>query len=261
MRQAITSIAVFLLTFLPIGVKESFAAEEINIRIFFRSFIKAQHPGKPDDTIRTEAGTHVIRAPNMIPLLVAYPSLTGTCFSTDDRDFDSNPDASARTAVEFNVRIAGRAVAVEPYAGREMMRTGITRNVDCKTGEDLQPPKQAPTSSFSIGSVRKDGFVSTFFVKAAAFDPFYDLPPPLRAPDVDFSFYVKYDAIKRLLTLVGSTDNFPAFEGYYSVDGGAWQVLLNRDPPNDATALSLIDASIGLNTTNFSVEVDISTLF
>ncbi|MEM7061115.1 MAG: DUF3238 domain-containing protein [Pseudomonadota bacterium] len=247
----------FIVFFASASISAPSNAFEKQVHIIFRSFIKPGASSNPNEMTKTSADTYVIRAPEIAPLLAAYPSLTGTCFSTDDRDFSKQPTASARTTVEFVIEISSRKINVAPPNGRAMMRTGVTRNVDCKTGQDKQPPRKASIDNFSIGDVRNDGFVSTFFVKAAAFDPFYDLPPPLRAPDVDFSFSVRYDALRRELEIKGSTDNFPAFEGYYSIDGSEWEPILKRDPPKGATALSLIDANLGINTTNFSKEISL----
>ena len=251
MKNVFATALLFALS----SIQSSAHAADLTIHLLFRAFIADDGTGSLPDTTRTQSGALVVQAPDMLPLMAAYPSLTGTCFSTDERGFSNDPTASARTTVELVLEVDGNQVEMRPASGRDMKRTGKTRNVDCVTGADVQAPRQATTDGFEIGDVGNNGSFSVVFVKAAAFDPFYDLPPPLRAPDVDFSFTMRIDHDAKQLSINGSTDNFPHFEGYVSLNGGSWTPILQRNPPPGATALSLIDASLGLNTTNFSFEL------
>lgn len=254
--KALTIFACAAVAFTSMSHSAISQGVNAEVHIFFRSFIKNIHPTKADDTIKTSSNTYVIKAPSFAPLPQLYPQLYGTCFSTDDRDFSINPTASARTTVEFIIKIKGLDMTVSKSQGRDMGRTGQTRNVDCKTGADLQPARRASSGKITVGDIKASGFFRTLFVKAAASDPFYD-NPIFPAPDVDFSFTIRYNILNRTLEIDGSTDNFPAFEGYYSINGGEWQTILKRDPAPGATALSLIDANLGINTTNFSKEISL----
>lgn len=243
---------IFVAWLLSVGIAN---AGQLNhdVHIWFKSFIPAQHPTLAELTRRTSKGTYVIPAPTTWPI---YPSLSGTCFSTDDRNFEALPTASSRTTVEFVIKIRGREISVEPPpGGRDMVRVGLTRNVDCATGEDKLTPKRASVSGISIGSVRKDGFSRVFFVQASASDPFYTAIP---APSVDFVFTVRYDFLGRSIDIRGTADNFPSFEGYYELDGRAPLPIARLDPADKAGALSLFDLYIGLNSRNFETKIDLN---
>ncbi|MGO7153220.1 DUF3238 domain-containing protein [Rhizobium leguminosarum] len=247
-----TNVAFLFAPVLFAVASQAAAADlDTDVHIWFRSFIPSTHPDLSLFITVTEKGTHVIKAPKTWPV---YPSLDGTCFSTDERGFDPSPTASARTTVEFSLKIRGREMTVESFDGRPMNRTGVTQNIDCKTGEAIAATRQAGTGAMSIGSVRNDGFDSVFFVKASASDPFYTLVP---APSVDFSFTVRYQFLARKVTITGSMDNFPAFEGYYQVSGGPTKVLLQAPPTHESTALSLFDLYLGVNSRNFSGEISL----
>ncbi len=226
------------------------AQTSADVHIWFRSFIPESHEELPDYFLLTEKGTRVVRAPEIWPL---YPSLAGTCFSTDDRGFEEPPTASSRTAAEFILEIRGREMTVRPPpGGRKMFRTGETRNVDCESGEDLQQPRKAATDSMSMGNVKKGGFFRTVFVEVAASDPFYTGIP---APSVDFNMSIRYEFLKKRIVINGVMDNFPAFEGYYRLDDGSIDKLVTIGPEFETTALSLFDLYLGINQRNYEAEI------
>ena len=227
------------------------AQVQADVTILFRSFISGSHPTAPGVILTTTAGMHVILAPDLGPI---YLSLRGTCFSTDDRDFDATPTASARTTVEFVLHIRGRELTVDKPPGRDVARTGVTKNVDCNTGAELQPPRQASASGITVGEVKKSDFMRVLFVKASASDPFYNLVP---APAVDFSFVLTYYILLQKIVMKGSMDEFPSFEGYSSVDGKAPTPIVQFKPAAGATAMSLLDLNLGLHTRNFEATISL----
>ena len=260
MRTALVAIALLLVA--------SAASAQTRVRIWFDAFIDPANSTIKDFSVATKAGTKVIRAPDLpVPPGLDISALKGTCFSTDDRTFDPSPLASARGRVDFVMKFEGRRrFQVMNAPGRNaMVFVGNTRNVDCVTGADLQPPKKAEieayirgvTSGITIGEVKENGFLKLFNVRASIGDPFYKILNFPIAPNLDFEFVVEYSVTGLSMKLYGSTGSFPSFEGYYQINDNAPVRFLRRDPVPGATPWSLLDAGLGFNTINFEERIDL----
>lgn len=271
-------IKYFLASLFPIACllpPAKAVAADHDIHFWVKAFIPKAHPSLPDYVTKTEAGTYVIPAPQIpvfsqgaggIPawspeVLQYYKSaLEKTCFETDNRGFDIDPTVSARITLEYVIQVRGRNISVVPFPGRSLARVGETKNVDCKTGKLLSASQTAPSSDITVGNVKTNGFFKVFFVDASASNPFFNfaslgLPSLALSPKIDFSFTTTFDPIKSKIEVKGSTGTFPSFEAYASIDNGPVQPLMQRDPAEGATVLSLIDFNTGVNTANFSLEI------
>lgn len=242
------------------------------VRIYIRSFIPIEQSGVKDFAHRTEAGTWVIKAPDIRAPAIGYleiGKLNGTCFSTDDRSFDPSPNKSARATIDFVMRFTStREFEIVPPPGKAAVKgIGITRNVDCKTGNDLQSPRQADVEGLIVGNVRKNGNLRIFNVRGAASDPFYKIAGVSVAPNLDFDIVFEFDQISKKLKIKGSTGVFPAFEAYAVVDGKT-HALWTIAPAQGSTAYSLFEFGtgigptanwpfVGVTTRNFDAELEL----
>lgn len=217
------------------------------VHLWFAAFIPKSHPGRPDYIIKTVKNTYVIRAPGFIG-----PAST-TCFSGDDRDFDSSPTASARIRVSIFIDIDDETMSLEPSY---ITNTGVSHNVDCTTGTELQPSKRAPLEPIIVYPVVENaGFDSSLKIDAVAANPFY---PNVKvpgtnmflglSPDIDMNVVITYNFLFRQLEISGKMGVFPAFEGYYSINGSSPVAIFQLLPYKDSTAWSLPDLGLGINT-------------
>ncbi|ELA6661700.1 DUF3238 domain-containing protein [Vibrio alginolyticus] len=215
-----------------------------------KAFIPNEHPLLPNYIKKTSSGVWVIPAPS-----TGFGELSGSCFTTDNRTFNKDPEASARVTTEFVIAISGRELMIEKYGGRDRVRLGETKNVDCKTGKQLRPTEVEDRDSVSIGEVKKKGFNRVFFVRASPSNPFYKILGLSYSPAIDYSFVVTFNSLHRMIDIKGSTGYFPSFEAYYSVNSGPVIKILNREPHDRSTALSLTDLNLGVNTMNFEYQI------
>ena len=230
-------------------------ASPIHVHIWIKAFIPSQHPVLKDYFLKTAKNTWVVEAPST-PLPGAnIGKLSGTCFVTDNRSFDQSPLASARVTTEFDLVIDQRNISVQKFNDREIVRIGQTENVDCKSGEALQPPMTASTNTVTIGDVKQLNFLKVFNVRAASANPFYKLLGIQVAPDINYELVFQYDILSRTLKINGVTGYFPSFESYYSIDNGPIKTIIQWTPFKDSTAMSLLDLGTGVNTRSFEMKI------
>jgi hypothetical protein len=228
------------------------------IHIWLRAFIPNSLQSPSDYIKKTTNGLAVISAPGVNIAGVNIGPLSGTCFTTDNRGFDSSPNASARVSVNFNLVIHGhREISVEKVGSQNIVAVGETHNVDCTTGRDLRPPQQEDATSVNISDVKQNGFLRIFNVKAMSGNPFYRVFGVGVAPKIDIEVVFEYDPLTLSLTLHGVIGNFPSFEAYYSVANGPTTMIENLPPTPGSTALSLIDLGTGLNMRNFEDRIQL----
>ncbi len=225
------------------------------VDLWFGAFIPSTDEGRADYIVPTSDGTHVVQAP---PFL----TLKGTCFSTDNRSFDSSTKASSRVFIKIRLIINGADMTTATAVER---RVGPTHNVDCKTGKDLQPPKTAISDTLVVHDVVKANFARTLYLEAASANPFF---PSVQvpgthmslgiSPDIDFKISIRYDFLARKMVLNGTVGYFPAFEAYYSLNDGPVKTIYQLGPYKDSTAWSLVDFSSGINTRNVGKTIDLN---
>ncbi|ASQ04092.1 DUF3238 domain-containing protein [Sinorhizobium meliloti] len=216
--------------------------EDKLVHVWMKAFIPSSHPTLSGYMKKTTKGTFVIEAPP-----IPGSSLKGTCFETDNREFSEDPSASARVSVDLLFKVSIKDMILQ----KSTVKIGESQNVDCKTGELLRPPKKASDDGVNVGSIKKNGFFRTIFVRAASANPFYG------APDIDYSFTLTFDATRQKLSIKGSTGIFPAYESYWQIDAGPVKPILKRPPQEKATAFDLVDAALGFNTINFDGSISL----
>jgi hypothetical protein len=138
--------------------------------------------------------------------------------------------ASARVTIDMDVVVEeGRIIRVQPKRGNDFAQAGVTRRVDCTsgaiTGEKTASPRGVVVS-FDSSSVAVHG---------GAANPFYG-----SHPKIVFDLRLRLDVSQARFSLAGSIAAFPAFEGYYSIDGGPPGTLFQLLPAPGSSAFDLI---------------------
>lgn len=223
------------------------------LKLWFRAFIPATHPQLPGYFKTAANGLSVLEAPWQ-PQVGPIGSLSGTCFTTDQRGFSTDPAKTARATAAVTLVAQGRDLVLQDSA-RDI---GVTHNVDCRTGIELQPPKQADKATVTIGTVATSGFNKTLDLKISSPNPFYTIAGVAYAPRIDMTAQLTYDGLFRKLKVAGDAGYFPAFEVLYSLDGGPVTSLQDLQIYQDSTALSLFDFGVGLNMRSYSATLDLS---
>jgi len=228
-------------------------AKEHRVHFWIRSFIASPAKDAESDYKRLNDGKWAIPAP--LPTVADKVGWPNGCFMTDDRKFSASNalDVSARVTFEADFVIKGRNLTLQSHDGREKVRIGQTRNVDCATGQDLQPPKRAAADSVDIGTVKTstDGWTKVVNVDASVGDPFYTVLGVAVAPKVDFEIVFTFNPISRDFQIKGTSGIFPSVEAYYALDGGMTQTIVTWAPSHYAGPFRLIDLNLGVNSANF----------
>jgi hypothetical protein len=227
------------------------------VHFWIKAFIA--NPGSATSSVftKTDTGKWALPAPLGGVPVIGHIVPKG-CFSIDDRGFSNDPLSSARVTFEANLIVTGRDLTIASFAGRNRVRIGTSHNIDCKTGVDLQPPRTASETSVTVGDVKSSqrGQMLVFNVRASSPNPYYDLGW-ISAPRIDFDLSFTFDIVSQKITIAGSTGIFPSFEAYYSIGNGPVTRILNRSPAPGTGPGSLADFGTGINTENFSGEIDL----
>ena len=231
------------------------------VDIWFRYFIGDKHPSLPNYIKRTENGLTVIEAPPvLLPAPIVFDEinrLRGTCFTTDQRSFSPSEVASARVTVNLRLKFVGRELLVQDIPNKLKVVIGQTRNVDCKTGQDLVPPRKAEASDVKITDVRKLEFLRNFSFRVSASDPFYTVLGRSVAPTITSEILFQYEVAPQILKLTGTYGDFPWFEAYYRIDDGSIKKIIQAGPKDGSGAFSLLNMGLGINLRNFTHEIEI----
>lgn len=267
------------------------------VQIWVKAFIPNSHPGNPGYVRKlANAERWVVPAPEtylLTPAARATPEwmrsglryLPGVravddliedlratgCYETDNRGFSSDRAAPARLTLDVTLTVDAGSQKVAPTTGTAAYRSGPTRHVDCKTGADLEPPATSdpyavltlpngtaipPGSGSRLEPARISGSDVIFFVRGRAGNP---LTPEKLTPAIDFAGTLRFNPKTRKLRFEGSAGDFPAFEGYASLNGGPARQLFRLVPAKDSTVWSLADLDLGFNSRSFTAEIDLST--
>ena len=173
----------------------------------------------------------------------------GSCYSIDATNSGQSPTDSARLTTEFDAVITGRSLSIEPHAGREINRVGETHKLDCVTGNIIATDR-ASSSTMTIGPVRESRMARAVALQASVANPFL----LVSVPTIDYSLSIRYDVLARTIELRGIHDGFPAYTGWYSVNGRA-AVQFVKYMPTDRGPGSLMDFWSGLNSYNISTDI------
>ncbi len=222
------------------------AAETIHV--WANAFIPKEHPQLPDYITRTTTGTFTIRTPSIAALSLSEQerALVGTCFLSDNRSFSTDPLASSRMSVEFDLIVEGRDLSIKPHAGRPIIRASPSTNVECASGALLSKKRNNKLVA-EVGDVKKSNFERSVFLKASAGNPYFAV-----SPKIDITISIQYFLLDRSLDIKGTIGNFPSFESYYQLNDGTVMRIMTVGPSGTSTADSLFDGNIGVNSRNFS---------
>ena len=202
--------------------EEAIAAMEPGFADAFRA---AETPATPDEGYPLQSVRVWLKA------FIPGPKLRVPgydCFLGDDRRFSSDIGASARMHSEIFID----GLNTDKPSMSEVHRCGLTRRVDCDTGDDInsdtasadgmrfynfrypgaevydwnepQPPAANPGTII----VPLDAPVSVDYNGIAA-DPLVAI-----APMIDFKAHIEIDLNGGILSISGAVDDYPAFEGY-----------------------------------------------
>ena len=228
------------------------------IHVWIKAFIGSAHPTLPDYIKKTPANSYVIAAPNIpAPKALDIGKLAGTCFTTDNRSFSDDPLSSARVTVEFLLTVTNkRTISISKWENRDITRIGVSHNINCTTGVELQPSLSAGIEGVSVGEIKSKAFLNIFNIRASSPNPFYKFAGISVAPNIDFEFIFEHNILAKRIDLKGVCGYFPWFEGYYQTEG-APVALFQIPPVGSSTANSLFDFGLGINSRNVVANIPI----
>ena len=214
---------------------------QTRVRIYVRAFIPKVHTGNPGYVRPCPGNASLFVIPNLsISSNVCNPSVSSSCFSSDNRLFTDDVQASSRAITEFVLAISGNTVTVEKADNREFHRAGPTHKVNCQTGIDLVPPQTASTSNMHFGTPAIANGVVQIVVDGRASNP---LVTP--SPDIQYGGTFTFDTQKNTLRFLGSTKVFPAYEAYAQLNDGPITTVFQNSPAPNTTVCDLIDFGTG----------------
>lgn len=208
------------------------AASLPKLKIWANAFIPGNLPGL---TIPVPgAGEHVGKT--MIPGPIITP---GTCFLTDQRDFDSDHKKTARMQSMVELDLNTGAIKHTP-------KVGVTTSVNCITGTQTgqsQMSEEEKQEKVTLKNFTKEN-VSTgktryFFTLKGSVNNKSVTP----SPDIDWimQVIVLFDSRTRKanVTVDGFIEPFPAFEMYASLGSGSAVTLFQQKPAVGSTPYEL----------------------
>lgn len=155
---------------------------------------------------------------SFIPM-VSVTDPFGYCYTGDGRTFSPAVHASYRThqEIEFNVTTGAKTI--------DWVDTGTTHELDRKTCTTVIASAKASTSGLVNGPITASGVHRTFNLTGSASNPraFY-------ACAIDYNFGVSIDTSRRICSIQGAHDGFPAYEIYVTANGGAGVPVYTYDP-------------------------------
>lgn len=154
---------------------------------YVTGYIKAPHPFE---------GKTMIHGP--------IPGLS-TCYLTDNREFDSNVEASSRMHSEIKIDVTGK-IPVEVY---QLHKCSETIEIDCDTGEVTcnKPGVIVGPRFFDLMGIPDRQIAIK--LEAAASNPCVPT-----SPQINHRGLIVIDVNSRQVKYAGAIDEFPAFEMY-----------------------------------------------
>ena len=158
--------------------------------------------------------------------------MIGDCFFTDQRGFSSARGASARMTSEASISINSD----NSYFWSEEHYCGETVEVDCEDG-DVEGRETQTNENMAFTDVSGGANVGVVVLnfKAARNNPLVPF-----SPDIDLVGTLTVDRVNRFVEFVGLVDEFPAFEAYVSINGGAPNTIRQLQPTAGAGPESLV---------------------
>jgi hypothetical protein len=156
--------------------------------------------------------------------VVPVPFMTTYCALTDQRSASSSYGASARMRSDavFDVGASGFTRFVPDHL------PGVTTEVVCVSGVRTCS-EQARRTGMGWGTPNRDASSSWVSLEVAANNP---CTPGSASPPIKYDGVVMVTPARRLIEFIGHVSEFPAFEAYASINGGAPQRLFHRFDSN-----------------------------
>jgi hypothetical protein len=240
-----SSIRALMMSAFILGIADA-AFTQTTVHIFIRAFIPKVHTGNAGYVRPVPSNPNLFVIPNLaVNANVCNPTVTSSCFSTDNRMFSSDPQASSRAVSEIVLVIAGNTVTVEQADGRAMHRTGATHQVNCQTGVEVVPSRTAATSNMHFGTPAIAGGMVQIVVDGRASNPLV-----VPSPDIQYGGAFTFNIAQKTLRFSGSTKGFPAYEAYAQLNDGPMISLFQNPPAPNTTVCDLIDLGTGFQLRN-----------
>lgn len=152
----------------------------------------------------------------------------GDCFLTDQRSFSPDSGASARMFSQALVHVSPAG-----SSWSEQHHCGETVEVDCEDG-DVEGRKTQNNDDMDFEERERSASRLVLGFKAARNNPLVTL-----SPDIDLEGTLTVDRVNKFVEFVGKVDDFPAFEAYVKINGGAPRIIKQLGPKKDAGPTSL----------------------
>jgi hypothetical protein len=229
---------------LPTTVKDRVT---IRMRAFIPNAIRA-NPSYVRKVLGS-ANAWMIPGPIAQATQALHLDLSGDCFLSDNRTFDTAKNASSRVRTEFDIVVYYGQVSIEPVSDGGVHRAGESTRLACADGKVIEKKwgqlgiRALGKPSIASGQIQIAGQVS-------GSNPHFTI-----APSIDYSFDVIYDTATHKLTFKLTAGTFPAFEAY-AVRGGKTVTLTNQEPESE-TVWGLVDGGLGLHMKQISGSVQL----
>lgn len=152
----------------------------------------------------------------------------GDCFLTDQRSFSPDRGASARMFSQALVHVSPAG-----SSWSEQHHCGETVEVDCEDG-NVEGKQTQNNENMDFEERERSSSRVVLGFKAAQNNPLVTL-----SPDIDLEGTLTVDRVNKFVEFVGKVDDFPAFEAYVKINGGAPRVIKQLGPEKDAGPTSL----------------------
>jgi len=148
------------------------------------------------------------------------------CFLTDQRMFDSAPDASSRIASHFVISLSKQKIRASDHPAT------FSTEVDCEDGGE-ECHKQVDSSRSRIGPARKEGNIIIVSIHGEA-----NNACSTNSPDIHYDGVFRIDLAAKTISFKGTLGEFPAFEAYASINGEALTIF-TMEPAFGSSALDV----------------------
>jgi len=183
----------------------------------------------------------------------------GGCFSTDQRGWSDEDDASSRLSSDFHLVIPDSGVPVVRPSQQRVHSAGTIHQVDCQSAQELAA---SPTQLLAsvVGTPSQTDAKTQIHILAAVADP----QRPWSSSTISYDVTFTYDRTTKTLDYVATTGLFPAYEAYASLNEGAAVTVLRSGPlrRNESTEAATVELKGSVNLsgkrpmapTNFTVQ-------
>lgn len=193
--------------------------------VFVDFYIKVFIPLNVDGV--TEAYPKDRASKTMIPGI----PVVGDCFLTDQRSFSSDSGASARMFSQALVHVSSAGSSASSWS--QQHHCGETVEVDCEDGE-VEDRKTQNNDHMDFDERERSSSRIVLGFKAGRNNPLVTF-----SPDIDLEGTLTVDRVNRFVEFVGKVDDFPAFEAYVKINGGAPRIIRQLGPKKDSGPTSL----------------------